>query len=218
MNHDFFNLAVYDLQQAKKQQLINEQLNHLNHYHLEHCTEYKLLLDSMNYPANADSYEQQPFIAARLFKLKQLKSIPEQQIFKTLSSSGTTSQQVSKIFLDAASAKDQSKVLAKIMQQFIGKQRLPMLLVDKSDLIKDKRAFSARGAGIQGLSFLGRDHTYALNNDMSLNMDAIDGFFKRYADQKIIIFGFTFMLWRPFIRALAAKNKKHQNRVPDQNV
>ena len=37
----------------------------------------------------------------------------------------------------------------------------------------DRRSFSARGAGILGLSNLGRGHVYALHDDMSLNLDAL---------------------------------------------
>ena len=51
------------------------------------------------FDSNFDFYAM-PFIPVSLFKMFNLLSIPKEQIFKTMTSSGTSGQAVSKIFLD----------------------------------------------------------------------------------------------------------------------
>ena len=76
----------------------------------------------------------------------------------------------------ALTAALQSKVLVRILQEFLGKQRLPMLLIEQPALIQNRSGFSARGAGALGLSFLGRDHHYALDEQMQPNWPVIEAF------------------------------------------
>ena len=44
-----------------------------------------------------------------------------------------------------------------IVQDFIGEKRLPMLIIDSKNILKDRKLFSARGAGILGFSTFGKD-------------------------------------------------------------
>ena len=50
------------------------------------------------------NYEQLPPLPVRLFKEFTLKSIPDEAVTKTMTSSGTTGQQVSRIYLDRGQA------------------------------------------------------------------------------------------------------------------
>jgi hypothetical protein len=125
-----------------------------------------------------------------------MKSIEEQDVFRRLQSSGTSAQVTSKVALDRATSQRQSKTLVSIMQTILGKQRLPMLIIDKPSIVAKGTPLNARAAGIQGLAFLGRDHTYALNEDMSLNREAIKTFYQKYKGEKVLVFGFTFMIWQ----------------------
>ena len=85
---------------------------------------------------------------------------------------------------------------------------MPMLIIDSPAVIKDRNLFSARGAGIMGFSIFGTDRTYALHEDMSINIEAIDRFMQKHNRQRIFIFGFTFMIWEHFYKALVARNLK----------
>jgi len=67
--------------------------------------------------------------------------------------------------------------------------------------------FSARGAGILGFSMLGRDITYALDEEMQLNWTALNKFCDKYAGQQVLMFGFTFMVWQYFYQALKEEGK-----------
>lgn len=195
---------AYGLIQVEKEALLLPELNQLTAYHQEHCPEYARLFPSntASKVKGAETLEQVPFITVPLFKQLALKSIPDDAIFKALTSSGTTGQVPSRIFLDADTAKLQSKILVKIMQEWLGKKRRAMLIWDHPGVIQNRDSFSARGAGIQGLSFLGHHHTYAYHEDMSLNLEALRDFFERYHNEPILMFGFTFMVWKYGLKAL----------------
>ena len=173
-------------------------------WHAERCEPYARILRAHGYrPGQQYELEQVPFISVNLFKHYQLSSVPADQVFKVLTSSGTTSQQVSRITLDRDTSTAQTKALVRIVQQFIGKSRLPMLIIDHPGVIQNRQSFSARGAGIIGLSSFGRDHTYALkDDDMQPDMEAILRFIDRHRGQRVLLFGFTFIIWQYFFEAL----------------
>lgn len=192
---------IFHLPQASKEALLLARLNALTQHHADHCSPYARVLQAFGWDARATNYEALPYLAARLFKLAQWQSIPTDDVFKVLTSSGTTGAP-SRIVLDKETAALQSKVLVKILQEFVGKSRLPMLLVEKPALIQSRSGFSARGAGALGLSFLGRDHTYALNEQMQPNWPVIEAFCDKYAHQPVLLFGFTFMVWQCLLEPL----------------
>jgi hypothetical protein len=194
---------------SKKFRLLRE-LNALSRMHYERCTEYRNLVDGFGMvPGDAAALEDVPLVHVRMFKRLRLKSIPDSAVFKTLTSSGTTGQVPSRIYLDADAAQAQTRMLVRILQTYLGDRRLPMLLIDHPSVVKDRASFSARGAGILGLSNFGRGHVYALNDgDMSINLDAIGRFVERYAGETVLMFGFTFMVWKYFVQALASNSIK----------
>ncbi|MGL5665043.1 MAG: acyl-protein synthetase [Shewanella sp.] len=190
----------YSLSIVEKKQIIKFELDALDQFHKKNCFIYRKIIK-----ARGDEIH---YLPVRLFKLLDLKSIPRENVYKVLTSSGTTSQVVSKISLDSETAKLQTKVLVHIMQSFIGRKRLPMLIIDHPNVIKDRANFSARGAGILGLSNFGRNHTYALNDDMTLNIEAVNKFYDMHGEQTVLLFGFTFMVWEYYIRELKKSNIK----------
>jgi hypothetical protein len=202
---ELLTLPVYQLSCAEKSTIFNPALLNLAQHHYQKSAEYQSIVDAL-YPDDL-SAGKVPALAVRLFKHHLLKSIPSEEIFKITTSSGTTSQQVSRIALDKVNVTKQQKILSLIVREWLGPKRLPMLIIDHPNVIKDKYSYSARGVGIQGLSLFGHHHTYALNEDMSLNLEVITTFFEQYKDDKVFVFGFTYIIWQHFIQALLAKNK-----------
>ena len=90
------------------------------------------------------------------FKELELRSIPEGEVFKTITSSGTTGQRVSRIFLDGATSACQQQALCQIMSDFLGERRLPFLVLDSRQVLRNRAMFSARGAGILGSPWPGQ--------------------------------------------------------------
>jgi hypothetical protein len=63
-------------------------------------------------------------------------------------------------------------------------------------VIKDRTTFSARGAGILGMSVFGKNHEYVLNENYEIDETALKNFVSQYNGKKIFLFGFTFMIWQ----------------------
>jgi len=209
LSDEEINIQPYSLGKNEKKIFLNKHLTSLTKHHYEHCPEYKNILDSLNFDINEiKDYESIPFLPVRLFKNYELKSVIKEDVVKTLTSSGTTGQQVSKIFLDKQTSSMQSKILTKIVCSFLGKQRVPMIILDSSAVIKNRIMFSARGAGILGFSIFGTDRLYALDENMQLNVDAIKAFLEKHKGETIFLFGFTFMIWQHFYKELKVNGYK----------
>ena len=198
----------YSLNEKDKQKLFSSSLIKLNQHHYKNCNEYKKIIKFLNYNIKNSQIEKMPYMPVTLFKKFNLSSIPKNKIIKTLVSSGTSGNEVSKIFLDKENASNQTKILSKLFSKITNNKRLPMLVVDSKNILKDRNLFSARGAAILGFSMFGKDITYALNDDLKLNIKTLNYFLKKYKDQKILIFGFTYLLWEYFLKEI---NKKEQN-------
>lgn len=204
----FFKLEPYSLDKEKKESLLLEALKQLTEFHKENCIEYQNFLRAVKYnPDNIKHIYDIPFYPVRMFKKFDLLSVPRENIFKIMTSSGTTGQAVSKIFVDKETAMNQQKTMIKILSDFWGKKRLPMLIVDKKSTVSDRTKFSARSAAIIGLRVAAKEMEFVLNEDMSLNYKILDEFLDKYQGQRIVIFGFTFIVWQHFYNAI--KEKKY---------
>jgi len=201
-------LAPYALGAADKERWMWQGLLQLTHHHHSHCAPYARMLDVVHPQwASATSTASLPFLPVRLFKEMELRSTGAEQVFKIMTSSGTSGQQVSRIFLDKATAALQGKVLARLMTDLLGPKRLPMLIVDSPAVLRDRQTFSARGAGILGFSLFGHDVTYALTEDMQLDLPRVEAFLEKHRNQPIFVFGFTFMIWQHLCMPLKAQNR-----------
>ena len=208
----FFEIEPYALNKIEKEKLLFERLKDLSIFHYENCENYKHILDTLGFDKdvlNSDcikNYYDLPFIPTRLFKDVELKSVGNDEVAKTMTSSGTTGQKVSKIYVDKTTANNQQKVMIKIVSDFIGKKRLPMIVIDTEKVIKDRNMFTARGAGILGFSLFATKRIFAFDSDMNLNVEQIENFLSEHKNEKILLFGFTFMIWQYFYSVLKEKN------------
>ncbi len=207
---NLFELPQYSIPFSEKSVFLIKELNKLTDYHYRNCIPYKNVIRTIynNNYGNSQSLSEIPFIPVRLFKNIDLKSIPDSDVLKTLTSSGTTSTQVSKIFIDRETSLLQTKALASIVTSFIGSKRLPMIIIDTESSLGTASGMSARGAGLVGLSNFGRNHFYALDKNMQLKINELLDFIEKYSGEKILVFGFTFMVWQYFYEELRKNNIK----------
>lgn len=189
---------VFGRTQAERESVLLPELLALTEHHRSNCEPYDRILSALDVPSGraAESIADLPWLPVRLFKHHDLASVPPEEIFKTLTSSGTTGAEVSRIYLDKQAAGDQVRALGRTLQAVLGKQRLPMLMVDSSGLVKNRLSFSARGAGVLGMAGFGRNHAYALDAEERPDPDAVAKFLMAYGDKPFLIFGFTFMVWQ----------------------
>lgn len=206
---EILEIATFSLDKGYKHQLLNERLHELTHKHYAQCEAYHRMMNACGLDINnLPDYEQLPFLPVRLFKEFELRSCEKNDIVKTMTSSGTTGQQVSRIFLDRETSSAQQKCLTKIVSHFLGTKRVPMLILDSSAVVKNRNMFSARGAGILGFSIFGNKRQYALNENMELDIEGMKEFLENNKDETIFMFGFTFMIWQHFYKKLLESGYK----------
>jgi hypothetical protein len=200
---DLLREPPYSLPQAEKERVLLEELTRLNDHHRQHCPEYARLTDIVFPPNGAPlTLAGLPYLPVGLFKERLLSSIPPEKVFKVLQSSGTTGQVPSRITLDHETALLQTRALSRIMTYILGPERLPMLLIESPDLIRDRNQFNARGAGLLGMMNFGRHHCYALNSELALQIDDVRDFLQRFGHDRFLIFGFTFLAWSAFLQPI----------------
>jgi hypothetical protein len=200
---DLIQRPQYSVPQAEKEPALLAELTRLSQSHRERSPDYERLTRIL-FPESRDprSLAELPYLPVSLFKDRLLSSVPESEIFKILLSSGTTGQTPSRIVLDRETAQLQTLALSRIMTEVLGPKRLPMILVEAPDLIRDRRQFNARAAGLLGMMNFGREHFFALDSDLELRLPELNEFLHRFGSAPFLIFGFTFLVWTRFCKAL----------------
>lgn len=200
------NSTPYALSQHEKEAIFIPMLNDLIQHHTKRCPEYARIINTLYQGRTIyHSLEEMPCLPVNIFKEMYLASIPKNEIFKTLLSSGTTGAIPSQIILDSATAHRQTMALAVIMESFLGTKRLPMLIIDTPAVVSDSKRFSARGAGVVGMAHFGRDHFYALDDQLQLDHMALKRWLKQHEGTPLFIFGFTYLIWQHFFKATKPK-------------
>jgi|TARA_B100001964_G_scaffold245519_1_gene333064 hypothetical protein len=184
-------------------------ISNLINFHAKKSKKYKKILDHYNIKDyNFDSLDSIPYIPVRLFKLIDLMSIHKDDVYRTLISSGTSGSDYSKIYLDKNNSKVQIEILNKLTSNIIGKKRLPMLIIDQESSNNNISKFSARVAAIRGFSVFSNEKCFALDDKMQLNQNLVMKFLDKYKNKKIMIFGFTSIIWENFLIFLIDKKIK----------
>ncbi|MBJ12664.1 MAG: acyl-protein synthetase [Candidatus Marinimicrobia bacterium] len=199
LQKEAFRDKPYSLPQDDKNKLLLKWLNTLTEFHYRKCPEYKKILNSMwKGFTDYSSLKDFPYLPVSIFKNLDLISTKTKDIKITLTSSGTTGQNVSKIFLDVSASTIQQKALANSLSKFLGAKRLPMLVIDTKSVFNNPKLMSARGAGVLGLMRYGTDHHFALDENGEPDFKEVKKFLKKYKGKPFFMFGFTFMVWKEF--------------------
>ena len=196
-------LNPFNVNRRKKSKIYIDQIKLLSLHHYKHCKKYKKIINNLKFKIkNKNKIEDFPMLPVRLFKKFDLKSVSETKIVKKLVSSGTSGQELSKIYLDKENANNQARALGKIMSVILGNKRLPMLIIDQNPRIIDRSIFNARAAAIYGFSIFGVKHCYLLNKENKIDYLALNNFLKKYGKDKFLIFGLTSLIYEYLIQKL----------------
>jgi hypothetical protein len=199
-----FDAPPFSLAQADKEQRLTSLLGRLTDRHREGCPAYAQLLRVLHPNlAPAARLEEIPFVPVGLYKSHKLVSVPEEQVFRVLTSSGTTGQGPSRIYLDRETAGLQSAALVHTLGSVLGTARLPMLILDTESILTGSRRFSARAVGILGLMSFGRRHTYLLDDELRMVPGRLEAFLDQFGGQPFLMFGFTYLAWQALYEQLA---------------
>ncbi len=194
--------APFGVRQRDKEARLLPALLALQEMHRESCPEYRAMLDRVwsEVRDGADQLDELPWIPARLFKLLTLTSVPPEQIMRRLVSSGTNGPP-SQIVLDAHTATTQSQALVRIVADFIGKQRRPMVVIDDSAFLHDRTRVNARGAAILGFSQFAREQVFLLGHDLRPVWSRLEAVLSAADSEPPLLFGFTYLVWESFVQA-----------------
>lgn len=204
--HHALEGAPYSESQIRKEPNLVSGLSELTEYHYRHCTEYARILDGAWDGRRAfERLKDVPYLPVSVFKTQNLLSIAAENVRVVLTSSGTTGQGVSRIHLDTDASVLQQRALANCLMRALGKHRLPMLIIDTKSVFSDPRLMSARGAGVLGIMRYGRNHAFALREDLSPDFETVRTFLRELDGQPFFMFGFTFMVWTAFYEQFQAE-------------
>ena len=149
-----------------------------------------------------------PAIPVSVFKAlgPELASVPKEKIFTQLQSSATSGVP-STIPMDRITAKRQTRAMVRVMQEVLGTERRPFFIMDVDPAGPGGKAAGARTAAIKGyLNFASGFEFFieAADKDAPLVFQTAK-FLDRLqaADQPLVIFGFTFVLYHTVFRPLA---------------
>ncbi|MFI7461154.1 acyl-protein synthetase [Nonomuraea sp. NPDC049646] len=187
-------MSVFTLDAAAREEVLAGELAALTERHRRACPPYRRILDAIGAHPPYERVADLPWLPVRLFKTHELRSVPAEAVFRVLTSSGTTGQRPSRVYLDREAAAAQPRMLAATLRAVLGERRLPMLIVDARSVVRGP-ALSARGAGVLGMMNFGRDHTFVLDEQGEVDAAAVEAFLARHGGEPFLVFGFTFMVW-----------------------
>lgn len=169
------------------------EMSALTAHHLRGCAAYQRIWPEWQ---RADSVAELPWLHVGLFKLLQLRTEAEGlQHQRTLHSSSTSGQGASQVVLDARSARLQGQSSVAILQNFIGSERRPLVVLDSARALRSAQ-MSARIAAALSLRPLASDMHFVLDD-----IQRPEGLHWRQLIDAIqeasgaILYGFTYLLW-----------------------
>lgn len=205
---------IFNLKKSKKKLIYLNKIKLLNNYHFKKSKTYKKIIKAI-YPnyKKKKKLKEMPMLPVRIFKHLDLKSITNKNIYKIMFSSGTSSDGLSKIYLDKKNAKNQIDVLNKIFSEIVTSQRYPMLIISKKINTINKDQFNAQTAAILGFSLFSKKNFYLLDKNNDINYNELKSFKNFVKDKPFFIFGFTSKIYEDFLTKLPKQNKIFNNAI-----
>ena len=203
---NFFKLDPYLFDKKYNLRSFQNSIYKLTMHHYNNCNLYKKILKKIKFRKRKNiKLEELPMLPTRLFKNFDLFSVSKNKIIKTLVSSGTTNLNISKIYLDELNSINQVKALKNLIESILGKDRLPMIIVDKNPKLSDRKIFNAKTTAIFGFSYFGKNHFYLLDKNGNIDYRGLNVFLKKFSDKKFFIFGFTSFIYQILLKKIFVK-------------
>ncbi len=180
-------------------------------YHIKNCKPFKLILNSITNPkSDYGEISLAPFIPVDLFKSIDLLSIEKKNISNRLISSGTSGLN-SRIYLDKENALVQSRILQKILDYEFGKLRCPIIFFEEGKFESNSNLIDAKRAAISGFSLMSNKRYFLQSDDSKEVRNKLIKIIKKHKKEKVIIFGFTFDIWKRFVLNKSLNNIELSN-------
>jgi len=202
---------LYKKREIQKRKNFLNTLKNVLSYHYVNCSEYKKICNYFNfYPKELKNLSDIPYLTSTVFKDNLISSIPKSKVFRQINSSATTSSKFSRIVLDKENNLRWTLSLQKMFLDRVGNDKYKILFLDTSDNLKRSSIISARSSMLKSFLFVAKDYSSCLTNykgKLKLDLNNVRKFFKKLKkNEKVMIFGFTYVLYKFFLKELK-KNK-----------
>ncbi len=206
-----FNLPAYS-DDEEQQRLYLKALQEELVFHYENNEMYRQFCDRKGFDPHKEitSLEAIPPVAVSVFKDlgMGLASVPKEDIKLRLQSSATSGTP-STIVVDKITSKRQAKAMVKVIQEAIGRERKPFLVMDIDPRSEFRALLGARFAAITGyLNFASKAGYFLKAKDgvSYFDVDAMQEYVASIpADQPVVVFGFTYILYSNVLKAVKEK-------------
>lgn len=203
-------------QSAEAEKLYMEALQEELQFHYDHNEAYRQFCERKGYDPHAPLTDiaQIPPVAVSVFKELgfSLASVPKEDIRLRLQSSATSGTP-STIVVDKETSRRQAKAMVKVMQEVIGHERKPFLVMDIDPRSEFKALLGARFAAITGyLNFASKAAYFLKANENRVSYFDVEAM-REYlsslpSEQPVVVFGFTYILYSQVLKALQASDVK----------
>lgn len=208
---ELFTLPAY-ADDAEQQDLYLKALQEELVFHYEHNEMYRKFCDRKGFnPKSAiRSFESIPPVAVSVFKDlgMGLQSVPKEDIKLRLQSSATSGTP-STIVVDKITSKRQAKAMVKVIQEAIGHERKPFLVMDIDPRSEFRSLLGARFAAITGYLNFASKAGYFLKAKDGISYFDVDAMQEYVAGidktQPVVVFGFTYILYSNVLKAVREK-------------
>lgn len=199
-------------QSAEADKLYMQALQEELQFHYDHNESYRQFCNRKGFDLHMPLTDmaQIPPVAVSVFKELgfSLASVPKEDIRLRLQSSATSGTP-STIVVDKATSRRQAKAMVKVMQEVIGRERKPFLVMDIDPRSEFKALLGARFAAITGyLNFASKAAYFLKANEKKVSyfdVDAMQEYLQTLpVEQPVVVFGFTYILYSQVLKALQA--------------
>ena len=209
---------IYDGSYDEKNKL--EIYNDIIQHHYNNSSIYrKYINNTIGKLSRFDYIQDIPYLPASIFKQIDFFSIKKKEVFRIISSSSTSGKKPSKIHLDKFNNKNWTFSLQRLLIDRIGNKKFHTLLLDENSSLHNGQKLSARSSMSQAIMPNSESVTTLLNRDQNnqiyLDLKKTKNFLKINKNKNILIFAFTYVLYKNFLLELK-KNKikfNHTNLV-----
>lgn len=208
---ELFTLPAYS-DDEKQQRLYLKALQEELTFHYEHNEMYRQFCNRKGFDPRQgiQGLEEIPPVAVSVFKElgMGLSSVPQAEIKLRLQSSATSGTP-STIVVDKVTSKRQSKAMVKVVQEAIGRERKPFLVMDIDPRSEFRNLLGARFAAITGyLNFASKAGFFLKARDgvSYFDVDAMQEYVAGIDEaQPVVVFGFTYILYSNVLKAIQEK-------------
>lgn len=199
-------------QSAETDAMFMEALQEELQFHYDHNEAYRQFCERKGFNPHEPltDIRQIPPVAVSVFKELgfSLASVPKEDIRLRLQSSATSGTP-STIVVDKETSRRQAKAMVKVMQEVIGRERKPFLVMDIDPRSEFKALLGARFAAITGyLNFASKAAYFLKANEKRVSyfdVEAMQEYLHSLLEeQPVVVFGFTYILYSQVLKALQA--------------